>query len=92
MRAIDIRILKKWCRMIWEIFGCCLVDLGQPDAIAKLIDFAVAEFQRIDVLINNAAIVPKASLGDLTEEDFQATVEVNLKPVFIGSQTAFPIL
>ncbi|MDB4640414.1 SDR family oxidoreductase [Pirellulaceae bacterium] len=64
-------------------------DLGQPDAITKLIDFAVAEFQRIDVLINNAAIVPKASLGDLTEEDFQATVEVNLKPVFIGSQIAF---
>ncbi len=65
------------------------LDLRKPNAIARLIDFAVAEFQRIDVLVNNAAFVPKAPLSDLSEEDFQATVEVNLKPVFIGSQAAF---
>lgn len=64
-------------------------DLRDSNAIVQLIDSVVEEFQCIDVLINNAAFVPKASLCDLSEQDFQSSVDVNLRPVFLGCQSAF---
>lgn len=64
-------------------------DLCEPNAILQLIESVINQFQCIDVLINNAAFVPKAKLCDLSEQDFQGSVGVNLRSVFLGCQAAF---
>ena len=46
------------------------------------------EFGRLDILVNNAGIGPENAIEDVTEEDFNYTVEVNLKGTFFVSQSA----
>ena len=54
--------------------------VGEWDDCARLVEAAVAEFGRIDVLVNNAGIAPvAASVGDITEALFDKTIDVNLK-------------
>ena len=54
--------------------------VGEWDDCAHLVEAAVAEFGRIDVLVNNAGIAPvAASVGDITEALFDKTIDVNLK-------------
>jgi 3-oxoacyl-[acyl-carrier protein] reductase len=64
------------------------VDNSSPDAITKAIEKAVAVFGRIDVLVNNAGVYNAKSLADYTVEDFDSTMAVNVRAVFLASQKA----
>lgn len=54
--------------------------------VHNLVASALDEHGRIDVLVNNAAIVASSSFLDLTEEDFDNVMSVNLKGAFLCSQ------
>ncbi|MEU8778230.1 glucose 1-dehydrogenase [Streptomyces sp. NPDC048606] len=53
---------------------------------------AVAEFGRIDGLVNNAGVATGRLLEDESVEHFRRVVEINLVGVFIGIKTAIPLL
>ncbi len=65
-----------------------VADISQQADAQRLIDEAVAHFGQLDVCVNNAAISRLASLLDLSEEDFDAVMGVNIKGAFLVSQAA----
>ncbi|HEY0685480.1 MAG TPA: SDR family oxidoreductase [Steroidobacter sp.] len=63
-------------------------DVADPAAIKNLFDRAEAEFGGIDVLVNNAGIMPLAKFAEADDATFERTVAVNLKGVFNGLREA----
>ena len=62
------------------------LDVTQLPSIQRMVDLALAEFGRVDVLVNNAGInIPRLAL-DVSEEDWDQVLDVNLKGLFVCSQ------
>ena len=57
-------------------------DVSKFDEAQKLVDAAVAEFGGVDVLVNNAGITRDSLLMRMSEEDFDAVIDTNLKGCF----------
>ena len=62
------------------------MDITRRGEIAAAVAEAIAHFGRIDILVNNAGIGPPAPAIDVTEADFDDTLNVNLKGTFFVSQ------
>jgi pteridine reductase len=63
-------------------------DLTQPEAIEALFDGALERFGRLDVLVNSAATMERASVLSLGVEDWDRTLNTNLRGPFLCSQRA----
>ena len=48
----------------------------------------ITNFRKIDILVNNAGIMRNAPFLEMTEEDWDAVLEINLKGVFLCTQAA----
>ncbi|MEU1880244.1 SDR family oxidoreductase [Streptosporangium sp. NPDC020072] len=64
------------------------MDLADPGQIAGAVEAVTDRFGRIDILVNNAGVAPGNPAEDVTETDFDRTVAINLKGVFLTSQAA----
>ncbi|MGV8986042.1 MAG: SDR family oxidoreductase [Cypionkella sp.] len=65
-----------------------ICDVTDPKAIKALYDQAESEFGSIGVSIQNAGIITIAKVEDLTEREWDATLDVNTKGVFLCCQEA----
>ena len=63
-------------------------DLSDIKQVRKLIDAAADEFGTIDVLVNNAGVNIAKPAMDVTEEDWDTVLDLNLKSAFFASQAA----
>ena len=63
-------------------------DVTKREALAALVERAVAEFGRLDIMLNNAGIAPTAPLLDMADELFDKVLATNLRSAFIGTQLA----
>ncbi len=65
-------------------------DVTDCDAVKTLVDTAVQTFGRIDVMINNAGLMPQALLERLKIDEWNRMIDVNLKGVLYGIAAALP--
>ncbi|HEV8687672.1 MAG TPA: SDR family oxidoreductase [Gaiellaceae bacterium] len=63
-------------------------DLEDPQVPPRLVDEVAAHFGRLDVLVNNAGITTSKPALELTVEDFDKTIHVDLRATFLASQAA----
>jgi 3-oxoacyl-[acyl-carrier protein] reductase len=65
-------------------------DVSRSDQVNNLVKEVFDMYGRIDVLINNAGITYVKKLIDTTEEEWDHTLDINLKGVFLLSKTILP--
>ncbi|WP_129790504.1 SDR family NAD(P)-dependent oxidoreductase [Sphingosinicella sp. CPCC 101087] len=63
-------------------------DAGDPAAIRRAVNDAAGAFGGLDILVNNAGIFRGGPLAELSLEDIDATLAVNVRAVVIASQAA----
>lgn len=63
-------------------------DVSKPAEAKQLIDAAVSEFGRVDILVNNAAVYEFLPLSKITEEHFDRMFDLNVKGLIFATQAA----
>ena len=71
----------------------CETDFTQRDQVARVASTVMAEFGRIDILVNNAAIIhPRIDLVDLENETWYDVIEVNLNAAAMLTKSVIPAM
>ena len=65
-------------------------DVTDYEQVKRLVDTAVRTFGRIDVMLNNAGLMPHSPLERLKIDDWNRTIDVGLKGVLYGIAAALP--
>jgi NADP-dependent 3-hydroxy acid dehydrogenase YdfG len=65
-------------------------DVTKPEQVKRLVDTAVQARGRVDVIINNAGLMPHSPLERLKIDDWNRTIDVNIKGVLYGIAAALP--
>ncbi len=63
-------------------------DLGSTEPIPQIINTTLAEFGKLDILVNCAGIIRRAPAADFSEKDWDEVMNINLKSLFFLSQAA----
>lgn len=67
-------------------------DVSQKKQVQAMVQQTLNEFGTVDILVNNAGVAIHNYLMDIREEDWDLTIAVNLKGVFLCTQAVFPIM
>ena len=63
-------------------------DVSKVADLQRLIDAAVQEFGRVDIMVNNSGVETRTSILDTTEAQYEKVLDINLKSAFFGTQLA----
>jgi glucose 1-dehydrogenase len=63
-------------------------DVSKVTELQGLIDAAVKNFGRLDIMVNNAGVETRTTVLDTTEEQYEKVLAINLKSAFFGTQLA----
>ncbi|WP_240935538.1 SDR family oxidoreductase [Hymenobacter sp. HDW8] len=68
------------------------VDVTQRDQVKGLVDAAFVQFGRVDVILNNAGIMPLSPMDRLNVEEWDTMIDVNIKGVLHGIAAVLPYM
>ncbi|MEX0643137.1 MAG: SDR family oxidoreductase [Pirellulales bacterium] len=68
------------------------MDVSSAGSVRKAVERCVAEFDGLDGLVNSAGIIQVTPLAEVSEEEWDRILAVNLKGAFLCSQAAAPLL
>lgn len=78
----DTRVLAERVAGAGRRFLPLTLDIGAKMAAEEALDAALAEFEHVDILINNAGVQRRAPAEDFSSEDWDAVININLRAVF----------
>jgi len=84
---------EKLERAAVEIGGDCLAvsaDVSSAKGTEKLVSAAIEKFKRINILVNNAAVLLPGTAESLSEEDFDQTFNINVRGLWLMSRAVLP--
>jgi NADP-dependent 3-hydroxy acid dehydrogenase YdfG len=87
--------IEKLAKKIKENGGQALaiaMDVTQRDQVKRLIDSAVEQFGRVDVILNNAGVMPLSPMDRLNVEEWDMMIDVNIKGVLNGIAAVLPYM
>jgi 2-deoxy-D-gluconate 3-dehydrogenase len=65
-----------------------VADLMKMESVGKVVDTALIEFGKVDILINNAGIIRRTAAIEFSEKDWDEVMTLNAKTVFFLAQAA----
>ncbi|WP_192350059.1 SDR family oxidoreductase [Algoriphagus sp. Y33] len=86
LRKIVTDITSKGGTALYQV-----TDVTSKEQVQRLVDIAIATYGKIDVLINNAGIMPIAPMSEVRTDEWDAMIDVNIKGVLYGISAALPI-
>jgi len=92
--ALGFRDVSSGGELVREIEGLgrralpLQMDISSMGQIFRAVDETVSRLGKLDILVNNAGIAPENLAENVREQDFDATLAVNLKGTFFASQAA----
>jgi NADP-dependent 3-hydroxy acid dehydrogenase YdfG len=67
-----------------------VTDVTDPAQVQALVDTAVEQYGRLDVILNNAGVMPHSPLERRKIDDWNRTIDINIKGVLYGIAAALP--
>ena len=67
-------------------------DIREPSQVEQFVRAVIAQWGRIDIVVNNAGVLGTWRLGETTDEQWQRVIDVNLTGVFRMTRAAMPLL
>ena len=68
------------------------VDVSKAEDVARMIQATLKAFNTIDILVNNAGILRPTRLEEISEEEWDAVMDVNVKGVFLCTKAVLPTM
>ncbi|ARU27552.1 SDR family oxidoreductase [Cellvibrio sp. PSBB006] len=72
--------------------ACMAVDVADLDAVKSLISFAQHTFGRVDVIFNNAGVMPLSPLSELKIDEWNRMIDINIRGVLNGIAASLPVM
>ncbi|UIL54483.1 SDR family oxidoreductase (plasmid) [Pantoea agglomerans] len=66
------------------------LDVTQREQVDQFVEFALEQWGRVDVMINNAGIMPLSPMASLRVEEWDRMIDVNIRGVLYGIATVLP--
>ena len=92
---IDIQtaeeVVKEIKSLGWKALAI-QVDVSDSKEVNQMVQLALKKYKRIDILVNNAAIIRRGTIENLSEEDWNKVIDVNLKGAFNCMKTVAGIM
>lgn len=92
---VDDTLCRQTAHELNQEYGKCLgvqVDVSDENSVASLVEATLREFGKVDILVNNAGILFRTRFPDISLEEWNRTLEVNLTGAFLCMRTVLPLM
>ena len=69
-----------------------VADVAKPEAVERLVETACEKFGKLDIMVNNAGITRDTLILSMSDEQWDAVLNVNLRAVFLGTRAAARVM